>query len=411
MQLGFRLLSVAEHGRATGAVDAHDLHDSAQALLDGQLTVPAVNWEPEGSAEAAPNPAEVPLHLRILLHHCSPSFKQLPQEQAEEQRGTSLLGDAVILGDGSDWLFCSHDCAGIAWLAWAAALSPGPQGQLPEPVKSCSFVETFSQAKMTPQVKHACSAGGGLDAFPLMPAGPSSSCNRCAMPAWLPESADADAVREFYEHAAGSNDIFRVAARAVALAGSAACMFEAACEAGVCQASCRAQGMDAHAAAVQFAWQPFKAIAKAVWWEHVPMPAELEDEQAWRADLRCEAVPFALGEARAGYGAVQHKGDGVVGCREMACDSLGLLKAALPGSFPQEFLHERIWGSLVGMFELNNLDLQVQSPLELFFLACDDLPEPQRAVALRQTSKWLDALDTEYDACVEVLRLTGHAHT
>lgn len=89
-------------------------------------------------------------------------------------------------------------------------------------------------------------------------------------------------------------------------------------------------------------------------------------------------------------------------CREMACDSLALLKAALPGGFPQEFLHERVWGSLIGMFEINNLALQVQSPVELFFLACDELPEPQRADVLRQTNAWLDALDTEYDACVEV---------
>lgn len=89
-------------------------------------------------------------------------------------------------------------------------------------------------------------------------------------------------------------------------------------------------------------------------------------------------------------------------CREMACDSLRLLKAAVPGSFPREFLDERIWGCLIGMFELNNLSLQVQTPLELYFLACDDLPEPRRAEVQGQTSVWLDALDTEYDACVEV---------
>ena len=86
----------------------------------------------------------------------------------------------------------------------------------------------------------------------------------------------------------------------------------------------------------------------------------------------------------------------------MACDSLRLLKAALPSSVPKELLDERVWGSVIGMFELNNLALQVQSPLELYFLACDDLPEPRRAEVLGQTGAWLDALDTDYDACVEV---------
>lgn len=86
----------------------------------------------------------------------------------------------------------------------------------------------------------------------------------------------------------------------------------------------------------------------------------------------------------------------------MACDSLRLLKAALPSGVPKELLDERVWGSVIGMFELNNLALQVQSPLELYFLACDDLPEPRRAKVLGQTGVWLDALDTDYDACVEV---------
>lgn len=86
----------------------------------------------------------------------------------------------------------------------------------------------------------------------------------------------------------------------------------------------------------------------------------------------------------------------------MACDSLELLRAAVPTGFPQEILDERIWGSIIGMFELNNLAMQVQSPLELYFLACADLPELQRTGVLSQTSAWLDALDKDYDMCVEV---------
>eukprot|EP00892_Ulva_mutabilis_P007169 jgi/Ulvmu1/4824/UM020_0109.1 len=371
LQLGFRLLSVAGHGAANDSGDTAGLHEAAQSLLAGELAVPPVDWEPEAPAPKAVRASDTPVSLRSLLHCCRPCTQQHPQQQDQEQRDISLLGKAVMLDDGSDWMFCSHDCAALAWVTWAAALSPGPRQQLPPAVKNCTFVETFESARLSAHVRQACSLGGSLDTFPAVQAGPSST-GACCRPAWLQQASDAEAVRQFYEHAAGSNDIFRVAARAVALVGSAACMFEAACAAGACEAVWAGQAMGARAAALRFAWQPFKAIMKAVWWEHVPMPADLEDENKWREELR-----------------------------EMACDSLALLKAALPDSFPQELLHERVWGSIIGMFELNNLDLQVQSPVELFFLACDELPEPRRAEVLQKTSAWLDALDTDYDACVE----------
>ncbi len=57
-------------------------------------------------------------------------------------------------------------------------------------------------------------------------------------------------------------------------------------------------------------------------------------------------------------------------CRELAEDSAALLRAALPGvraAWPA-LLHADVWGSVVGMFELNNLGLAVPSPVEDFFL-------------------------------------------
>jgi hypothetical protein len=86
----------------------------------------------------------------------------------------------------------------------------------------------------------------------------------------------------------------------------------------------------------------------------------------------------------------------------MACESLQLLRAAAPSSVPSALLHEDVWGSIIGIFELNNLAIQVQSPVELFFLAVDELPEDRRTEVLSQTQRWLDALDTDYDVCVEV---------
>lgn len=282
LQLGFRLLSVFEQAQDTADPQPCTLREAALALLSGDTQVPTVEWEPEQPTLETTQGAEVPLTLRMLLQRCSETPQQLPPEQA----GLPLLGKAIVLPDESEWMFCSHECAALAWVTWAAALSPGPHGQIPQAVRSCSFVEAFDQAQVAPHVVHACSVGGRLDAYPSA-AGPSGTVSSaCAAPAWLGDPADATAVSEFYQHAANSNDIFRVAARAVALAAGAACMFEAVCKADLCDAARGGDAAGMRAAALHFAWKPFKSIAKAVWWEHVPMPSDLDDEAAWRADLR-----------------------------------------------------------------------------------------------------------------------------
>lgn len=285
LQLGFRLLSVAEQAGEPSEPQTRSLHQTALDLLSGDVQAPAIEWEPGRPTTAAAAAAKIPLTLRMLLHHCNANLQQLPPGHTTQQGEAALLGKAIILLDGSEWMFCSHDCAALAWVTWAAALSPGPRGQLPQAVRTCSFVEAFDHSQLTPGVLQACSVGGHLDAFPAV-AGPSSAGSSITrgLPTWLDRPADAEAVRAFYEHAANSNDIFRVAARAVALAAGAACMFEAARDAGLCRHDDRA---GERLTAMQFAWTPFKSITKAVWWEHVPLPADLDDEEAWRADLRC----------------------------------------------------------------------------------------------------------------------------
>jgi hypothetical protein len=37
-----------------------------------------------------------------------------------------------------------------------------------------------------------------------------------------------------------------------------------------------------------------------------------------------------------------------------------------------------IYGNIIGMFELNNLDLVVASPVEDYFLYIDDLPDAEK---------------------------------
>ena len=88
-------------------------------------------------------------------------------------------------------------------------------------------------------------------------------------------------------------------------------------------------------------------------------------------------------------------------CRSLACESLHLLQAAVPW-LPIQLVAEDLWGSLVGMFELNNLAVQVQSPVELFFLAVDDLDDQEKTAVQPITQPWLDALDTDYDVCCMV---------
>lgn len=281
LQLGFRLLKLDQ----TSELPSSDaIRETALGLLSGTVQMPIVDWQPLLPKQSV-RMSQIPWHLHSLLSHCGYSPEDRSQEAITGDEEPTLLGNAIKLPDGSDWMFASHESAALAWVTWAAALSPGPQENLPEAVRASTFVETFDPAKLAPSVQHACSLGGCLDTFPPPHTRRSPNAN-LAMPSWLGDPADSHAVQAFYEHAANSNDIFRVAARAIALIGSAACMFEAACATGQCQPAWQGESSDMRSAALKFAWQPFKAITKAIWWEHVPMPPDLVDEVAWREDLR-----------------------------------------------------------------------------------------------------------------------------
>jgi hypothetical protein len=89
-------------------------------------------------------------------------------------------------------------------------------------------------------------------------------------------------------------------------------------------------------------------------------------------------------------------------CRTLACDSLELLHDALPTSVPRVLLTEEIWGSLIGMFEINNLDLCVPSPIERFFTAVDGMPEDGRLDVTAVTQPLRDALGSANSIELEV---------
>ena len=63
--------------------------------------------------------------------------------------------------------------------------------------------------------------------------------------------------------------------------------------------------------------------------------------------------------------------------RDLATSSLDLLRAALPdlvSRYPPLFSLD-VFGSVIGIFELNNLSLSVPTPVEDYFLLIDALPE------------------------------------
>jgi hypothetical protein len=174
-------------------------------------------------------------------------------------------------------------------------------------------------------------------------------------------------LREFWAHTAGTNDIFGLVARVVAgcaLRAAAACGGER----GVPSPSASAE---ARFGALAAAWRPYAAAHKLPWWRCVSRPADVPpaEEAAFRDSIR-----------------------------RLADSSRRRLAAALPAqaaAFPALF-DLRLYGSVIGTFELNNLDVCVESPVENYFLHVDDLAEPERAAAMRVCGPLLDALDSDY---------------
>jgi hypothetical protein len=69
--------------------------------------------------------------------------------------------------------------------------------------------------------------------------------------------------------------------------------------------------------------------------------------------------------------------------------------------------HLDVFEHLIGMFELNNLDVVVESPVEQYFLAIDDLADDNeqasavKSAAMEVTQPLLDALDVGYATCLD----------
>jgi hypothetical protein len=140
----------------------------------------------------------------------------------------------------------------------------------------------------------------------------------------------------FNDHADGTNDIFRLAAKVVAGVALGAQRNLEAMEqkevsgAGSSSSEHRQWSAAQRQDALIAAWQPYAMGHKGLWWECVARPADVmvgREEAMFREEMRR--------------------------CARESLDllTMALLPGGLPAAFPALF-DLRVWGSIIGMFEL-----------------------------------------------------------
>ncbi|KAL6287404.1 hypothetical protein ACE6H2_011794 [Prunus campanulata] len=237
---------------------------------------------------------------------------------------------------------------------------------------------------------------GGLklpysDKFPLPPAVPCHGgcgeayyCSKlCAESDWdlshsllctgeKSEAVSREALVKFIQHANDTNDIFLLAAKAVS---SSILKYRKLKVAHSEEQENKPNVSDIpYPSLLLEAWKPMSVGHKRRWWDCIALPFDVEssDEVAFRMQIR-----------------------------ELAFTSLQLLKAAIFDEECKLLFSLDIYGHIIGMFELNNLDLVVASPVEDYFLYIDDLPYPEKKEAEEITRPFLDALGDDYAVCCQ----------
>ncbi|WCJ37604.1 histone-lysine N-methyltransferase ATXR2 [Euphorbia peplus] len=188
------------------------------------------------------------------------------------------------------------------------------------------------------------------------------------------KSPSREALLKFIHHADETNDIFLLAAKTIAFTILRYRKLKA--------ARLKQQNNGKHSAALDHselsllmeAWKPISIGYKKRWWECISLPDDVDcsDETAFRMDVR-----------------------------DLAFTSLQLLKDAIFDLECEPLFSLEIYGNIVGMFELNNLDLVVASPVEDYFLYIDDLPYLEKRKAEEITKPFLDALGDNYSVCCQ----------
>ncbi|OEL12783.1 Histone-lysine N-methyltransferase ATXR2 [Dichanthelium oligosanthes] len=148
------------------------------------------------------------------------------------------------------------------------------------------------------------------------------------------------ALQKFIEHANGTNDIFLVAAKAITFTLLRYKKIKR-----------QAASHESSFSLLMEAWKPLSMGFKKRWWECVALPEDIDssEEDSFRQQMR-----------------------------DLAFASLQLLKDAIFDPECAPLFSLDVYGHIIGMFELNNLDLVVASPVEDYFIHIDDLPDSEK---------------------------------
>ncbi|XP_073003252.1 histone-lysine N-methyltransferase ATXR2 [Typha latifolia] len=177
------------------------------------------------------------------------------------------------------------------------------------------------------------------------------------------------ALLKFIEHANGTNDIFLVAAKVISFTIS---KYKELKRLQV-KENKQHPGLDREDKSSFFllleAWKPISMGFKQRWWDCIALPDDVDvsDEASFRMQIR-----------------------------NLAFTSLQLLKDAIFDVDCAPLFSLEVYGHIIGMFELNNLDLVVASPVEDYFIYIDDLPPTEKEEAEKVTEIFLDALGDDY---------------
>eukprot|EP00268_Persea_americana_P008899 TRINITY_DN1348_c1_g1_i2.p1 TRINITY_DN1348_c1_g1~~TRINITY_DN1348_c1_g1_i2.p1 ORF type:complete len:494 (+),score=102.90 TRINITY_DN1348_c1_g1_i2:197-1678(+) len=187
-------------------------------------------------------------------------------------------------------------------------------------------------------------------------------------------SSHTEAVLKFIEHANATNDIFLLAAKAIAFTILKYRKLKSTNLIDQKQ-NFRVNGMDDSSFSLLMeAWKPISMGFKKRWWECIALPDDIDS---------CNEASFRMQ------------------IKELAFTSVQLLREAIFDKECAPLFSLDIYGHIIGMFELNNLDLVVASPVEDYFIHIDDLPCLQKEEAEKVTRPFFDALGDDYSVCCQ----------
>lgn len=309
---------------------------------------------------------------------CSFCFRFIGSIEFQIGRRLYLQGLGVSANCHSDSFDAKGDCRVMDNSALGECSASGSMGKSPLPKEIIEslmdgrlllpYAERFSLPLVFP-----C-AGGCEESFYCSKSCAETDWETCHSLLCLGEKSKASspsALYEFIEHANDTNDIFILAAKAISYT---ILRYKNLKEAYLKRGDKECIGSTAAVSLLLEAWKPISMGQKRRWWDCIALPEDVNkcDEAAFRRQIK-----------------------------DVAYESLQLLKAAIFDEECALLFSLEIYGHIVGMFELNNLDLVVASPVEDYFLYIDDLLESQKKDAEAVTRPILDALGEDYSICCQ----------